>query len=134
MTMGKMMAFPVWDQGHGFEAFVHGPETTREKGRRVGLLHKREFAGEEILEVDQLGIAFDVAVRSGLKRELNAQSEAVPGPAPEAPRLHDAGTRARDRHEIVLGHAAAELHGGVIPGSPGLVRAEPKTVILRRFR
>src|SRR6266540_2082367 len=53
-------------QREQLERLVQRPETARKKREGVGLLEERYLAREEVLEVDQLGVALDEEVRLGL--------------------------------------------------------------------
>ena len=75
----------------------------------MSLFYEVQFAREEIIEVNQLRIAFDDRVRSLLEREANVESETVLAPRAFLGRAHDAVAAAGDDHVVVRDHFPREL-------------------------
>jgi hypothetical protein len=77
------------DQRQRLEALVVGAEAAREQRDRVGLLHEHQLAGEEVPEVDQLGVAVDDRVRPLLVGQPDVDAEGRLPARPALRRLHD---------------------------------------------
>src|SRR5437879_3719869 len=62
-------------QREHFESFVERAETTRKKRDRVCFFYEVELSGEEIVEVNQLRVAFDDDIGLLLERQPDVQAE-----------------------------------------------------------
>ena len=87
------------------------------------MCQEHQLAREEVLEVDELGIALDDVVGVGLEGQADRQAEARLPCRPLVAGLHDAHAGAGDRHPVLCGHQAAELARRGVVG-----------VVLRRAR
>ena len=121
-------------EGQDFEAFIHRAEAAGEKRDRMGLLHEVEFAGEEVVEVDELRVAVDDFVRALLEGQADVQTEAVFAAGAALRRAHDAIAAAGDHHVSVLAHLAREFLGGEELGRVRRRAALPKTQTFRVAR
>src|SRR2546426_5403111 len=90
---------------------------------RVGLPRKEQLAGEEILEVDELGVVHDRRVGLLLEREQDVSAEAVLPPGSLVRRPHDPLSRPRDDHELAFGQEAGEAPGQIVQG---ILRRHPR--------
>src|SRR3989475_12591145 len=90
---------------------------------RVGLPRKEQLAGEEILEVDELGVVHDRRVGLLLEREQDVYAEAVLPPSPLVRSPHDPLSRPRDDHELAFGQEAGGAPGQAIKG---VLRRHPR--------
>ena len=104
---GADRGLPGLHQRQQLEPLVHRAEAAGQQHERVGLLHERDLAREEVLEVDQLGVAGDEPVGALLRRQLDAHAEAVRCARALVPRRHDPRTRARDHHPAAVRHRRA---------------------------
>src|SRR6202030_1387813 len=94
-----------------FEGFVHRAEPARKKRKGVRLLNEVEFAIEEVIEIDQLRVAFDYFVGLLFEWQTNVESKtAVPTRSPLG-RTHDPLPAAGNDHVIVRHHRAREILG-----------------------
>ena len=91
------------------ERFIHCAETAGEKRESVCLFHEIQFAGEEVIEINQLRIALDNLVRALLEWETDVEPEAVFAAGATLCRAHDAFAAAGDDHVIVRDHFAREI-------------------------
>ena len=107
------------DDGHGdalaglheredFEAFVHRAEAAGEERDRVAGADEHQLAGEEVFEVDQLGIVGDERVGGLLEGQADRQAEGRIGARAAVPRGHDPAAGAGDDHPPRGGHRLAE--------------------------
>ena len=71
--------------------------------------HEVEFAGEEVVEVDELWVAVDGLVRVLLEGETDVETEAVRAASASLRGAHDALAAAGDDHVIVRHHLAREF-------------------------
>jgi hypothetical protein len=93
------------DQGERFKQFVKGAKATRHHYQGIALAQKKEFAGEEVAEVEQPAIAgIHKAVGMLLKRQIHIQADAVLTASPTVGGLHDAAAGAGH-------HLEAARHG-----------------------
>src|SRR2546427_2102462 len=76
-------------QREELERFVLCAVPAGEHRARVGLPRKEQLAGEEILEVDELGVVHDRRVGLLLEREQDVYAEAVLPPGSLVRRPHD---------------------------------------------
>src|SRR5712691_2490386 len=116
--MGIVLA--CLQQGEDLEELVVGAVPAGEHRAGVGLPHKEELAGEEVLEVDELGVVHDRRVGLLLEREQDIHAEAVLPPSPLVRRPHDPLARPRDDHEPLFGQEAGEAPGQIVQGIPRL--------------
>ena len=86
-------------------------EAAREQGERMGFLREIQFAGEKIIEVDELRIAMNRLIRRLLEGESNVEPEAFFCACALLRRAHDAVSTAGDEHVAVLDDFFAEGHG-----------------------
>ena len=117
---------PVCSKREHFQAFVQRAETAGQQADGVALLDEHQLAGEEVLHVDQLGIAGDDRIGRLLEGQKDVQPHRIFAARPYVPGLHDAARGAGDDHPVMLGHLPAELDrllvGGLMGRGPG--RAE----------
>src|SRR4029077_12661084 len=73
------------------------------------LFHEIQFAGEEVIEINQFRIALDNLVGALLEWETDVEPEAVFAAGATLRRTHDAFTAAGDNHVIVRDHFAREI-------------------------
>ena len=102
------------DEGQHLAAFVVRAEPAGEEGKGVGFLHEVEFAGEEVTEVDEFGVAGDPFVGPLLERQADVQAEAFFRARAFLRRAHDAVAAAGNDHPVVLDHAAGKLAGVLV--------------------
>ena len=91
----------------------------------MGFFHEIEFAGEEVVEIDQLGVAFDDRVRVLFKRQPDVEAKTVFAPCASLGGPHDAVAGTGDYHVILGHHLASEFFRHLIlrfarrrPGRP----------------
>src|SRR5262249_54146108 len=83
------------------KCFVECAEAAGEQRECVRLFHEGQFTGEEIIESNQFGIAFDDFVDSLLQREANVKAEAMRAACAPLCCSHDPVAATGDHHEIV---------------------------------
>ena len=123
------------DQGQELEGLVQGAEAAGQQQEGVRLLKEGDLAGEEVVEVDELGVGFDDGVRLNLEGQPDVEAEAAAGAGALLCGLHDAGPSARDHHPAPLDDTGRKLLG--VRRSPGLAaetRDEPKILTFRMPR
>ena len=76
-------------EGQRLESFIHRAETAGEKRKGMGFFHKVEFAGEEVVEVDELRVAsmMTFACCSKGRRMLRPKLCSRPAPRWAAPMM-----------------------------------------------
>ena len=131
---GDHVALAGLQEREHFEPFVEGAEAAGEQGDRVALFDEHQLAREEVLHVHELRIAGDDRVGRLLEGEHDVQAHRVFAAGADVAGFHDAAGGAGDDEPAAIGHGAAEFDGLLIGGLVGRVRAEPKTVTLRRER
>ncbi len=99
-----------------FERFVERPETTWEANYGLTFLHKHQFAGEEILHMNQLVVAINHRVGILFKREQDIQTHRLFTARADVTGFHDARGRSRDDHPALRGDRAAEIHRLLVGG------------------
>src|SRR3954447_3154439 len=67
-------------QGERFEPFIHGSEAAGKKSESMRLLHEVQLAGEEVIEINQLGIPMNDFIGALLEGQPNVQTETVFAP------------------------------------------------------
>ena len=98
-------------EGEDLESLVVRAETARKQREGVGFFREVEFAGEKIIEVNELRIAVDRLVRRLLKGEADIEAEAFLRAGTLLRRAHDAISTAGDEHVAVLHDFFTEGHG-----------------------
>jgi len=99
------------DEGQQFESLVQGAETAWHQHERLGLLDEHQFASEEVLEVDELGISGDIGVCGGLEGQHDVYAERPVPPGALVAGLHDPGACAGDDHPSPVGDGTREVPG-----------------------
>jgi hypothetical protein len=85
-------------EGEDFEALVMRSKSAREESKGAGLLGEVQFAGEKIIEVDELWVAVNGRVGGLFEWEPDIESETLFGPCPRLGGAHDAIATACDEH------------------------------------
>ena len=98
-------------ESENLKSLIHCPETAGKKREGVRFLHEIQFPGEEVVEVNQLRIAFDDRVRPLLEWQTNVETESVLASRAFLGRAHDAVAAAGDDHVILRHHFAREFLG-----------------------
>ena len=101
-------------QRQHFEAFIHRAEASGEEREGVRFFYEIEFAREEIIEIDQLRIAFDDRIRALLEWQTNIETEAVLASRAFLSRTHDAVATTGNDHVIFRDHFAREFFGDFV--------------------
>ncbi len=116
------------DHGHRLEALVLRAEPAGEEGDGRGLLEEEDLAGEEVLEVDELGVVGDDVVGLLLVGQADGDAEAGGAAGPALAGAHDAVAGAGDDHPAALAHAPGEGYGLDVVGVVGgrAARAEDR--------
>src|SRR5438093_2918418 len=96
-------------QSDDLESFIHRSEAARKKSKRVRFLHEVEFAREEVIEIDQLRIAFDHFIRLLLERQTNVQTKTVLSSRTALGRAHDSLTPAGNEHVVMRNHCSRDI-------------------------
>ena len=109
---GENPRFAGLHQREHFEAFVQRSKPAGEERDGVGFLHKIEFSGEKIVEVDELGVAVDHRVRPLFERQADVEPKRVVAPGAALGSAHDAVAAAGDEHEAAFAHLASKFLGG----------------------
>ena len=110
------IVLPGLQQGEDLEELVVGAEPAGEHHAGVGLPHEEQLAGEEVLEVDELGVVYDRRIGLLLKGEQDVHPEAVLPPGPFIRRPHDPPSRTCDNHVPPFGQEAGEAPGQIVQG------------------
>ena len=107
-------------EGEDFEALVMGSKSAREESEGAGLLSEVQFAGEKIIEVDELRVAVNGGVGGLLEWEPDIESETLLGSGPRLGGAHDAIATACDEHVTGFDDFFPEGEGLPILGLGGL--------------
>src|SRR6266705_4246551 len=101
--------FPGLHEREHLKGFVHRAETAWEKPKSMRLFHEVEFAGEEVIEVDQLSVAFDDLIGVLLEGEPDVEAETALASGATLGRVHDAVAATGDDHVILFDHLARKF-------------------------
>src|SRR5947199_4179646 len=96
-------------QSDDLESLIHRSEAARKKSKRVRFLHEVEFAREEVIEIDQLRIAFDHFIRLLLERQTNVQTKTVLSSRTALGCPHDTLPAAGDEYVVIRNHCSREI-------------------------
>ena len=106
-------------EGEDFEALVMRSESAWEEGEGTGLLSEVQFAGEKIIEVDELRVAVNGRVGGLFEWEPNIESKALLGTGSGLGGAHDAIATACDEHVAGFDNFFPEGEGLCILGLGG---------------
>ena len=95
-------------QREHFQPFVQRAEAAGHQAEGVALLDEHQFAGEEILHVDELAVAGDDRVDRLLEGQEDVQAHGVFAAGADVARLHDPAGRAGNHEPALLGHRPAK--------------------------
>src|SRR5437773_492335 len=104
------MALAGLDQGQDLEALILRAKTTGEKRASVRFLDKQQLAGEEVLQMHQLGIPRDDGIGTLLEGEQDIHADAVLPSSADMAGFHDAARRPGNDHEPSMGNLLAKAH------------------------
>ncbi len=108
--------FSGLDECEDFEEFIHRAESAWECGHGVAGSDEHQFAGEEVLEIDEFLVSFDVAIGGLFEWESDGKPEAGVASCASMCGGHDASASAGGDHPSVLSHATSEFDGGLVVG------------------
>jgi hypothetical protein len=122
---GRRVRLARLHQREELEGLVHRPESAGQEHEAVRLLDEGQLPGEEVPEVDELGIVGDELAGGRLERQADVDAEGVLGAGPLDAGRHDPRPGAGDDHPVPLGHGLCEGPGLLVervlrhgPGGP----------------
>ena len=103
--------FPRLKKCEDFKPFIHCSKSSGKENEGRCFLHKAKFSGKKVIEIDQLGIAFNCRIRSLLKRQPDIESETFLRAGPLLGSTHDPITSTGDDHKILSCDPSREFPG-----------------------